>query len=60
MRAADLHVNSIRYLERQARITTGFSSERVEQAMMRFGVTFFRTPSPGGAPLRAILIKQML
>lgn len=47
VRAADLHVNSIRYLERQARITTGFSSERVEQAMMRFGVTFFRTPSPG-------------
>ena len=47
MRAADLHVNSIRYLERQARITTGFSSERVEQAMMGFGVTFFRTPSPG-------------
>ena len=46
-RAAGLHVNSIRYLERQERITTGFSRERVEQAMIRLGVTFFRAPSPG-------------
>jgi len=46
-RAAGLHVNSIRYLERQNRITTGFSRDRVEQAMLRFGVTFFRAPSPG-------------
>ena len=45
--AAGLHVNSIRYLERQERITTGFSRERVEQAMLRFGVIFFRSPSPG-------------
>jgi transcriptional regulator with XRE-family HTH domain len=44
---AGLHVNSIRYLERQERITTGFSRERVEQAMRRFGVIFFRDPSPG-------------
>jgi transcriptional regulator with XRE-family HTH domain len=31
--AAGLHPNSIRYLERQNRITTGFSRERFEQAM---------------------------
>lgn len=35
-RAAGLHVNSVRYLERQERITTGFSRERVEQAMLSF------------------------
>jgi transcriptional regulator with XRE-family HTH domain len=46
-RAAGLHVNSVRYLERQKRITTAFSSKRVEQAMLRFGVIFFRAPSPG-------------
>ena len=46
-RAAGLHVNSIRYLERQERITTGFSRERAEQAMLRLGVVFFRSPSPG-------------
>jgi hypothetical protein len=46
-RAAGLHVNSIRYLERQERITTGFSRERVEQSMIRFGVIFFCAPSPG-------------
>jgi hypothetical protein len=46
-RAAGLHVNSIRYLERQERITTGFSRQRVEQAMLDFGVIFFRAPSPG-------------
>jgi transcriptional regulator with XRE-family HTH domain len=46
-RAAGLHVNSIRYLERQERITTGFSRERVEDAMLRFGVIFFGSPSPG-------------
>jgi len=45
--AAGLHVNSIRYLERQERISTGFSRERAEQAMLRLGVVFFRYPSPG-------------
>jgi transcriptional regulator with XRE-family HTH domain len=45
--AAGLHVNSIRYLERQERITTGYSRKRVEQAMLRFGVMVFRVPSPG-------------
>ena len=46
-RVAGLHVNSIRYLERQERITTDFSRQRVEQAMLLFGVVFFRSPSPG-------------
>jgi transcriptional regulator with XRE-family HTH domain len=46
-RAAGLHPNSIRYLERQERIATGFSSERVEQAMLELGVIFFYSPSPG-------------
>ena len=46
-RAAGLHPNSIRYLERQERITTGFSRERVEQAMLELGVIFFYSPSPG-------------
>jgi transcriptional regulator with XRE-family HTH domain len=46
-RAAGLHPNSIRYLERQDRITTGFSSSRVEQAMLYLGVIFFYSPSPG-------------
>jgi transcriptional regulator with XRE-family HTH domain len=46
-RAAGLHVNSIRYVERQERITTGFSRERVEQAMLELGVIFFYSPSPG-------------
>jgi hypothetical protein len=40
-------VNSVRYLERQKHITTGFSKERVEQAMLRLGVIFFHGPSPG-------------
>jgi transcriptional regulator with XRE-family HTH domain len=46
-RVAGLHPNSIRYLERQERITTGFSRERVEQAMLHLGVIFFDFPSPG-------------
>jgi hypothetical protein len=46
-RVAGLHANSIRYLERQERITTGFSRERVEQAMLHLGVIFFDFPSPG-------------
>ena len=44
---AGLHPNSIRYLERQERITTGFSRERAEQAMFDLGVVFFYSPSPG-------------
>jgi hypothetical protein len=42
-----LHPNSIRYLERQERITTGFSRDRVEHAMLELGVIFFYSPSPG-------------
>jgi DNA-binding XRE family transcriptional regulator len=46
-RVAGLHPNSIRSLERQERITTGFSRERVEQAMLHLGLIFFDFPSPG-------------
>jgi hypothetical protein len=46
-RVAGLHPNSIRYLERQERITTGFSRDRVEHAMLELGVIFFYSPSPG-------------
>jgi hypothetical protein len=46
-RAAGLHVNRIRYVERQDRITTSFSSSRVEQAMLDLGVIFSYSPSPG-------------
>jgi hypothetical protein len=51
-------LNSIRYLERQARITTGFSSERAELDALRGD--FFPYSIARGAPLRAIPIKQML
>ena len=44
---AGLHVNSIRYLERQPRITTGHSSERVAEAMANAGVVFFTLPTCG-------------
>ena len=47
-RVAGLHVNSIRYLERQERITTDFSRQRVEQAMLLFGVCLFPFPIAGG------------
>ena len=46
-RAAGLHVNSIRYLERQNRIRADYSRERVEAAMRSLGVLFFREPTPG-------------
>jgi hypothetical protein len=45
--AADLYPKSIRYVERQERITTGFSRERVEHAMLGSGVICFDFPSPG-------------
>ncbi len=45
--AAGLHVNSVRYLERQNRITCAFSTGRIETAMNALGVMFFTTPSPG-------------
>ena len=44
---AGLHVNSIRYMERQRRITTGFSSERVAEALADVGVLFFTLPTCG-------------
>ena len=44
---AGLHVNSIRYMERQAKITTGFSSERVAEALAGAGVIFFTLPTCG-------------
>lgn len=44
---AGLHVNSVRYLERQQRITTGHSSERVAEALADFGVVFFTLPTCG-------------
>ena len=45
--AAGLHVNSVRYLERQDRITTIYSRQRVETAMNAFGVIFLTKPTPG-------------
>jgi DNA-binding CsgD family transcriptional regulator len=44
---AGLHVNSVRYLERQNYITTGYSSHRVTEAMAAMGVLFFSVPSCG-------------
>ena len=44
---AGLHVNSVRYKERQPRITTGFSSERVANALAEAGVIFFTLPTCG-------------
>jgi transcriptional regulator with XRE-family HTH domain len=44
---AGLHVNSVRYMERQERITTGHSSGRVAEALANAGVTFFTLPTCG-------------
>lgn len=44
---AGLHVNSIRYIERQSRITTGHSSELVAEALAEMGVMFFSVPTCG-------------
>jgi transcriptional regulator with XRE-family HTH domain len=44
---AGLHVNSIRYLEKQDSISTGHSSERVADAMATIGVLFFNVPTCG-------------
>jgi hypothetical protein len=44
---AGLHVNSVRYMERQAWITTGYSSERVTEALANAGVVFFTLPTCG-------------
>ena len=44
---AGLHVNNIRYMERQQRITTGHSSERVAEALANEGVIFFTLPTCG-------------
>jgi hypothetical protein len=46
--SAGLHVNSVRYLERQPVITTWHSSERVAKALADdFGVVFFTAPTWG-------------
>lgn len=45
--ATGLHHNSIRYLEAQKNVTTGYSSRLVEEAFARRGVVFFVSPSPG-------------
>ena len=44
---AGLHVNSVRYMERQPRITTGHSSELVAEALAAGGVIFFTLPTCG-------------
>jgi transcriptional regulator with XRE-family HTH domain len=44
---AGLHVNSVRYMERQGWITTGHSSERVAEALVDAGVMFFTLPTCG-------------
>lgn len=46
-KAAGLHVNSVRYVERQERITTDHSSKRIEDGLLRFGVVSFREPTSG-------------
>lgn len=45
--SACLHVNTVRYLERQPVITTWHSSERVAKALSDFGVVFFTAPTWG-------------
>jgi transcriptional regulator with XRE-family HTH domain len=45
--ASGLHTNSIRYLENQERVTTGYSSGLVEEAMNKLGVVFFIAPTIG-------------
>ena len=45
--ASGLHANSIRYLENQERVTTGYSSALVEEAMNKLGVVFFIAPTIG-------------
>jgi transcriptional regulator with XRE-family HTH domain len=45
--AAGLHPNSIRYIERQKRVTTGHSSRIVEEALNTLGVVFFIAPTLG-------------
>lgn len=44
---AGLHVNSVRYMERQPKITTGHSSELVTEALADIGVVFFNLPTCG-------------
>ncbi len=44
---AGLHVNSVRYLERQGYLTTDHSRQCVEEALARSGVEVFISPSIG-------------
>lgn len=46
-KAAGLHVNSVRYVERPKRITTDNSNKLIEDALLRFGVVSFREPTIG-------------
>ena len=47
-KAAGLHVNSIRYMERKDRITVTWSTiERVAAALEGFGVVLVSEPTPG-------------
>jgi transcriptional regulator with XRE-family HTH domain len=43
--AAGLHPNSIGYIERQKRVTTGHSSRIVEEALNTLGVVFSIVPT---------------
>lgn len=44
---AGLHVNSVRYVELQPRITTGYSAERLANALASVGVEFLNHPDCG-------------
>jgi hypothetical protein len=44
---AGLHVNSVRYVERQPLITTGHSAKRVAEAFASVGVFFVNHPDCG-------------
>lgn len=46
-RRANLHTNSIRYLERQSRIRTWHSRDRVLEALAGLGIECFASPAPG-------------
>ncbi len=44
---ADLHPNSVRYVERQESVTTNHSSVSLERALLNSGVVCFSEPTPG-------------
>jgi len=56
---AGLHVNSVRYVERQPRVTTGYSAELIENALLALGVVLFSFPTPGARLVdRAFVVEQ--